>query len=71
MPAPGSPTHGPRRALVAALALGAALVIVFVVAISLRGGSKQPPVGAPPSTGTPAQQADAFSTWLRDHAADK
>jgi hypothetical protein len=32
---------------------------------------KQPPVGAPASTGTPAQQADAFSTWLRDHAAGK
>ena len=71
VPAPGSATHGSRRALLAALALGAALLVAFVVAISLRGGSKQPPVSAPPSTGTPAQQADAFSTWLRDHAADK
>jgi len=71
VPAPGPATHGPRRALLAALALGAALVVVFVVAISLRGGSKQPPVTAPPSTGTPAQQADALGNWLRDHAASR
>lgn len=64
-------THGPRRALLAALALGAALVVVFVVALSLRGGSKQPSVTGPPSTGTPAQQADAFGTWLRDNAAGR
>jgi serine/threonine-protein kinase len=64
-------THGPRRALLAALALGAAIVVVFVVALSFRGGSKHPSVTAPPSTGTPAQQADAFGTWLRDHAAGR
>jgi len=67
---PPAPTQGSRRALFAALALGVALVIVFVVALSLRGGgSKQPSVTAPPSTGTPAQQAHAFGTWLRDHAS--
>ncbi|HYX76375.1 MAG TPA: serine/threonine-protein kinase, partial [Gaiellaceae bacterium] len=63
-----TPKHGPRRSLLAALALAAALVVVFVVALALRGGSKQPPVTAPPSTGTPAQQAQAFGAWLRDHA---
>jgi eukaryotic-like serine/threonine-protein kinase len=68
---PGPVTHGPRRALLAALALGAALVVVFVAALAIRGGSKQPSVTAPPSTGTPAQQADAFGTWLRDHAAGR
>jgi hypothetical protein len=41
------------------------------VALSLRGGSKQRPVNAPPSTGTPAQQANAFGTWLRDNAAGR
>jgi serine/threonine-protein kinase len=67
---PPTPMQGSRRTLVAALALGVALVVVFVVALSLRGGSKHPSVTAPPSsTGTPAQQADAFGTWLRDHAA--
>jgi len=67
----GPASHGPRRALLAALGLVAALVVVFVVALSLRGGSKQRPVKAPPSTGTPAQQADAFGTWLRDNAAGR
>jgi serine/threonine protein kinase len=65
------PMQGSRRTLLAALALGVALVAVFVVALSLRGGSKQPSVTAPPATGTPAQQAHAFGTWLRDHAAGR
>lgn len=70
---PSPPTHGSRRTLLAALALGVVLVIVFAVAMSLRGGSgsKQPSVTAPPSTGTPAQQAQAFGTWLRDHASGR
>ena len=71
VPMSGPASHGPRRALLAALGLVAALVVVFVVALSLRGGSKQRPVKAPPSTGTPAQQADAFGTWLRDNAAGR
>jgi hypothetical protein len=65
------PTQGSRSTLLAALALSVALVAVFVVAVSLRGGSKQPSVTAPPATGTPAQQAQAFGTWLRDHAAGR
>jgi len=61
--------HGPRWALMAALALGAALVLVLVLALSLGGGSKQPPAASPPhAAGRPAQQARAFATWLRDHA---
>jgi eukaryotic-like serine/threonine-protein kinase len=71
VPTPGPVSHGPRRALLAALALGAALIAVLVVALSLHGGSKQPPVTAPTSTGTPAQQADAFGTWLRNNAAGR
>jgi serine/threonine-protein kinase len=67
-PPPG-PVQGSRRTLLAALVLGVALVVVFVVALSLRGGSKQPSVTAPPSSGTPAQQAQAFGAWLREHAS--
>jgi eukaryotic-like serine/threonine-protein kinase len=67
----GPVSHGPRRVQLAALILGAALVAVLVVALSLHVGSKQPPVTAPPSTGTPAQQADAFGTWLRNNAAGR
>jgi len=67
-----APMQGSRRTLVAALVLGVALVIIFLVALSVRGGnSKQPSVSPPPSTGTPARQAHAFATWLRDHAAGR
>jgi serine/threonine-protein kinase len=67
---PPTPMQGSRRTLVAGLALGVALVVVFVVALSLRGGSKeQPSVTPPPSTGTPAQQAQAFGAWLREHGS--
>jgi eukaryotic-like serine/threonine-protein kinase len=68
---PSAPMQGSRGTLLAALALGVALVVVFVVALSVRGGSKQPTVTLPSSTGTPAQQAQAFGTWLRDHAAGR
>jgi serine/threonine protein kinase len=68
---PPPPTQGSRRALLVALALGVALVVVFVVVLSLRGGSKQPSVTAPSSRGTPAQQAQAFGTWLRNHASGR
>jgi eukaryotic-like serine/threonine-protein kinase len=63
-----TPTLGPRRTLLAAVALGAALLVVLVVALTLGGGSKEPAVTPPPSTGTPAQQAQAFGVWLREHA---
>lgn len=65
------PTARRRRwALPAAAALAAAL-IGLVLALSLASGSKEPPrPAAPPSaSGTPAQQAHAFSIWLRRHAA--
>jgi serine/threonine-protein kinase len=70
---PSARMQGSRRTLLAALALGVALVVVFVVALSLRGGSgsKQPSVTAPPSAGTPAQQAQAFGAWLRNHATGR
>jgi predicted nucleic acid-binding Zn ribbon protein len=67
-----SPPTVRRRpwALPAAAALAAAL-IGLVLALSLASGSKEPPrPAAPPSaSGTPAQQAHAFSIWLRRHAA--
>ena len=65
------PTARRRRwALPAAAALAAAL-IGLVLTLSLASGSKEPPrPAAPPSaSGTPAQQAHAFSIWLRRHAA--
>jgi len=69
-PAVPTPMQGSRRTLVAALVLGVVLVVVFVVALSVRGGnSEQPSVTGPALTGTPAEQAQAFGTWLRDHAA--
>jgi serine/threonine-protein kinase len=70
---PPAPMQGSRRTLLAALALGVALVLVLAAALAVRGGSssKQPSATAPPSTGTPAQQAHAFGAWLRDHASDR
>jgi serine/threonine protein kinase len=62
----------PRRrrwVLSAGVALAAALV-ALILALSLGGGSKPPKPVAPPSTsGSTAQQARAFSVWLRRHAA--
>jgi eukaryotic-like serine/threonine-protein kinase len=62
--------RGPRWALLAAAAL-AAVVLVVVVAVSHGGGSKAPakPAAPPSASGSPTQQAHAFATWLRDHAA--
>jgi eukaryotic-like serine/threonine-protein kinase len=62
--------HGRRWALVGALVLGAVLGLVLTLVL-LRGGSTHPgPTGAPPAASGPlAQQARAFATWLRDHAA--
>ena len=59
-----------RWALRAAAAVAAAL-LTLVLALSLESGSNKPPrPAAPPSTsGSPAQQAQAFSAWLRRHAA--
>jgi serine/threonine protein kinase len=54
-----------RRAWAAAVVLAAALL-----ALSLGSASKQPRPAAPPSrSGSTEQQAHAFSTWLRRHAA--
>ena len=66
---PAVSRRGPRWALVTTLVLGAALVLVLALALSLRGGSKQPePAAPPPAAGSSAQQARGFATWLRDHA---
>src|SRR5262249_44879056 len=70
---PRAALQGSRRMLLAALALGGVLLVVFAAAVLFRGGSgsRQPSVTAPPSTGTPAQQAQAFGTWLREHASGR
>src|SRR5436189_5876981 len=60
----------PRRRLLSAAAIFAAALVALVLALSLGGGSKSPKPVAPPSTrGSTAQQARAFSAWLRGHAA--
>jgi eukaryotic-like serine/threonine-protein kinase len=59
-----------RRGLLSAAAIFAAALVALVLALSLGGGSKSPKPAAPPSTsGSTAQQARAFSAWLRGHAA--
>ena len=64
---PATPRHR-RWVLSAAAILAAALALVL--ALSLGGGSKSPRPVAPPSTsGSTAQQARAFSDWLRGNAA--
>jgi serine/threonine protein kinase len=59
-----------RRWVLSAAAIFAAALVALILALSLGGGSKSPKPVAPPSTsGSTAQQARAFSAWLRGHAA--
>ena len=59
-----------RRWVLSAAAICAAALVALILALSLGGGSKSPKPVAPPSTsGSTAQQARAFSAWLRGHAA--
>ena len=59
-----------RRWVLSAAAILAAALVALVLALSLGVGSKSPKPVAPPSTsGSTAQQARAFSAWLRRHAA--
>jgi serine/threonine protein kinase len=59
-----------RRWVLSAAAIFAAALVALILAVSLGGGSKSPKPVAPPSTsGSTAQQARAFSVWLRGHAA--
>jgi serine/threonine-protein kinase len=59
-----------RRWVLSAAAVLAAALVALVLALSLGGGSKSLKPVAPPSTsGSTAQQARAFSAWLRRHAA--
>jgi eukaryotic-like serine/threonine-protein kinase len=60
-----------RRWVLSAAAIFAAALAALILALSLGGGStKSPTPAAPPSTsGSTAQQARAFSAWLRGHAA--
>ena len=62
--------RGPRWALLIAAALAAA-VLGVVLSVSFGGGSKAPakPAVPPFTSGRPAQQAHAFASWFRDHAA--
>ena len=68
-PTPGLRRRSDRRGLLVAIALAA---VAFAVALALalgRGSSRTPSPGPPPAaTGSPAQQAHAFATWLRAHA---
>ena len=58
------------RWVLSAAAIFAAALVALVLALSLGGGSKSPKPVAPPSTsGSTAQQARAFSDWLRGYAA--
>ena len=66
----GPATPRRRRWVLSAAAILAAALVALVLALSLGGGSKSPKPVAPPSTsGSTAQQARAFSDWLRGHAA--
>jgi serine/threonine protein kinase len=60
-----------RRWVLSAVAIFTAALVALVLALSLGGGStKSPTPAAPPSiSGSTAQQARAFSDWLRGHAA--
>ena len=59
-----------RRWVLSAAAILAAALVALVLALSLGGGSRSPKPVAPPSTsGSTAQQARAFSDWLRGNAA--
>jgi serine/threonine protein kinase len=59
-----------RRWVLSAAAIFAVALVALILALSLGGGSKSPKPVAPPSTsGSTAQQATAFSAWLRGHAA--
>jgi eukaryotic-like serine/threonine-protein kinase len=69
-PAPVAPRRS-RTPLLAALVLGTALVVAFVIAFAVRGGSKPAPTSAPSAGGTPSRQAQSLATWLRDHAANR
>jgi eukaryotic-like serine/threonine-protein kinase len=63
---------GPRRRWAwAAVAVFGALVLALVLALSLGSGSRRPskPAAPPSTSGTRAQQAEAFAAWLRGHAA--
>jgi serine/threonine protein kinase len=66
-----SPLAAHRRWVLPAAAALAAALLTVVLALSLASGSKksQKPAGPPSAMGTPAQQAQAFSAWLRRHAA--
>ena len=62
---------GRRRWVSAAAVALAASLLALVLALSLGGGSKQSPrpAASPSRSGSLAQQAKAFSNWLRGHAA--
>jgi eukaryotic-like serine/threonine-protein kinase len=59
-----------RRWVLSAAAVLTAALVALILVLSLGGAEKSPkPVTPPSTTGSPAQQARAFSTWLREHAA--
>jgi eukaryotic-like serine/threonine-protein kinase len=58
----------PRWALPAALVLLAG-TLALVLALSLGGSDKPATPGPPAAGGSPAQQAHAFASWLREHAS--
>jgi eukaryotic-like serine/threonine-protein kinase len=60
-----------RRWVLSTAAVLAAALVALILALSLGGGSTSPkPVAPPSASGSAAQQARAFSAWLRRHAAD-